>query len=177
LRVSLPRWNLKLFAAFLLTIFCVWAQDQDPTTLLTPGVARVGEKLACRCGTCRNTVATCPMLHCHYTEPMRERVKAMQEQGKSDDSILSTIVREEGVVALAAPPGEGWGLFTWVMPGVALLLGFFAYSWWVRRNHQDQAQPVSDVDRAVLDRFRDQIDSELGEPEDVRQGNRPNAKK
>ena len=25
---------------------------------------------------------------------------------------------------LAAPPGEGWGLFTWMMPGVALLRDF-----------------------------------------------------
>ena len=175
--VSLQRWNLKLFAAFLLTIVCLLAQDQDPTTLLTPGVARVGEKLACRCGTCRNTVANCPMLRCHYTEPMRMRVKAMQEQGKSDASILNTIVQEEGVVALAAPPGEGWGLFTWAMPGVALFGGFLLYSWWVRRNRQGEAVPVNDVDRAVLDRFRDQIHSELGESEDTHQGIRPNAKR
>ncbi len=174
---NLQRWNLKLFAAFLFTIIVLPAQEQDPTTLLTPGVARVGEKLACRCGTCRNTVATCPMIRCHYTEPMRARIKAAQEQGQSDANILNAIVKEAGVVALAAPPGEGWGLLTWLMPGAALFGGFLVYSWWVRRNSQQEAVPVNDVDRAVLDRFRDQIDSELGEPEDAQQGNRPNARR
>ena len=161
--------SLKLFAAFLLSILCLLAQD--PTSLLTPGVMRVGEKLACRCGTCRNTVANCPMLHCHYTEPMRARIKAMQDQGQNDGDIINTIVQTEGVVALAAPPVEGWGLFTWVMPGVALAGGFLLYSWWVRRNRQKAPEQVTDVDRAVLDRFREQISSELGEgDEEVKRG-------
>ena len=174
MRASLQRLNLKLLAAFLFTIFCIWAQD--PTSLLTPGVMRVGEKLACRCGTCRNTVANCPMLRCHYTEPMRARIKGMQDQGKSDRDIISMIVQQEGVVVLAAPPGEGWGLFTWMMPGIALLAGFGLWSWWVRRNRQHEAPPVSDVDQAVLDRFRDQIDAELGDAEDSGQGGRSSRK-
>jgi len=170
LRASLQRWNLKLLAAFFFTIFCIWAQD--PTSLLTPGVMRVGEKLACRCGTCRNTVANCPMLRCHYTEPMRARIKRMQDEGKSDRDIISMIVQQEGVVALAAPPGEGWGLFTWMMPGIALLAGFGLWSWWVRRHRQKGPAGVSEVDQAVLDRFRDQIDSELGDAEDSGQAGR-----
>jgi cytochrome c-type biogenesis protein CcmH len=169
-------WNFKLVAAFFLTFACLIAQD--PTSLLTPGVMRVGEKLACRCGTCRNTVANCPMLRCHYTEPMRQRIKAMQDQGQNDQQIVNTIVQQEGVVALSSPPAQGWGLFTWMMPGVALGLGFWAYSWWVRRNRQDEPAPVTEVDRAVLDRFRDQIDSELGETEtgDLNRGG-PSTKK
>jgi cytochrome c-type biogenesis protein CcmH/NrfF len=168
LRASLRQWNLKLLAAFLFALVCIWAQD--PTSLLTPGVMRVGEKLACRCGTCRNTVANCPMLRCHYTEPMRTRIKAMQDEGKSDKDIVDMIVQQEGVVALAAPPGSGWGLFTWVMPGLALVAGFGLYSWWVRRNRQPEQAPVTEGDRAVLNRFRDQIESELGEAEDSDQG-------
>src|SRR3954464_9294471 len=107
-------YSRKLVAAFFLSIACLIAQD--PTSLLTPGVMRVGEKLACRCGTCRNTVANCPMLRCHYTEPMRARIKQMQDAGSGDQEIVNAIVKEQGIVALAAPPVEGWGLFTWVMP-------------------------------------------------------------
>ena len=159
-----PRpYNLKLVAAFLSSIGLILAQD--PTSLLTSGVMRVGEKLACRCGTCRNTVANCPMLRCHYTEPMRARIKQMQDAGSGDQEIVSTIVKEQGVVALAAPPAEGWGLFTWVMPGVALLLGFLFYSWWVRHNRQEP-QAAKDIDQNLIDRFRDQIESELGESVD-----------
>jgi cytochrome c-type biogenesis protein CcmH/NrfF len=164
LPARLRRWNLKLLAAFLLSFALLLAQD--PTSLLTPGVLRVGGRLACRCGTCRNTVRDCPMLRCGYTEPMRAKIKQLQDNGASDDAIINTIVREQGVVALAAPPAEGWGLFTWLMPGIALLGGFLVYSLWVRRNRREP-QTVSEGDRAVLDRFRDQIESELGEPDDV----------
>ena len=106
------------------------------------------------------------MLHCSYTEPMRAHIKQLQDNGATDEDVINSIVREQGVVALAAPPAEGWGLFTWVMPGIALLFGFAVYSWWVRRNRQEP-QSVSDTDRAVLERFRDQIESELGEPADL----------
>jgi cytochrome c-type biogenesis protein CcmH/NrfF len=102
---------------------------------------------------------------------MRERIKAMQDQGRNDKDIVDMIVQEQGVVALAAPPGEGWGLFTWIMPGVALLGGFFIYSWWVRRNRQEAEVTPSETDRDVLNRFRDQIDAELGN-EDIEDGQR-----
>jgi cytochrome c-type biogenesis protein CcmH/NrfF len=114
------------------------------------------------------------MLHCEYSGPMRARIKRMQDQGVSDQNIIKTVVKEQGVVALAAPPAEGWGLFTWVMPGVALLLGFLVYSWWVRRNRPDP-EPVSDADRALLDRFRGQIENEMGESDTA--GSDPNEKK
>lgn len=152
--------NLKLVAAFVLSLSFVVAQD--PTSMMTPDIARVGSRLACRCGGCRNTVGDCPMIKCHSADPMRHRIHDMQATGKTDDQIVQTIVQEEGVVALASPPASGWGLFTWVMPGIALLLGFWIYSAWVRRNRKP-APAHSDADNAVLERFRDQIDRELDE--------------
>jgi cytochrome c-type biogenesis protein CcmH len=116
------------------------------------------------------------MLRCEYTEPMRQRVKKMLDSGLSDTDILNKIVQEQGVVTLASPPATGWGLFTWIMPGLALVLGFFIYSWWVRRNQQREPEKVNDADRAVLDRFRDQIESELGEAGDIPRGGRSGTK-
>jgi cytochrome c-type biogenesis protein CcmH len=133
---------------------------QDPTSYLTPDVTRVGSKLACRCGGCRNTVANCPMLHCSSADPMRRRIHEMKARGISDNDVVSAIVREEGIVALASPPAEGFGLITWIMPPVVLLMGFFVYSWYVRRNRQEP-QPLSPVDQAVIERFRTQIEREL----------------
>lgn len=86
----------------------------------------------------------------------------MKARGVSDNDVVSTIVREEGIVALASPPAEGFGLITWIMPPIALLIGFFIYSWYVRRNRQEP-EPLSPVDKAVIDRFRAQIDRELDE--------------
>src|SRR3954454_21306578 len=96
---------------------------QDATSYLTPEVMRVGGKLACRCGGCRNTVGDCPMLRCSSADPLRHRIFNMKSKGMSDTAIVSDIVREQGIVALASPPTEGLGpIVTWVMPGVALLI-------------------------------------------------------
>jgi cytochrome c-type biogenesis protein CcmH/NrfF len=84
----------------------------------------------------------------------------MKQRGISDDEIVNAIVREEGAVALSGPlPHE---FFVWMMPGLALLIGFFIYSAYVRRNRKAPA-PLTPVDEALIDRFRPQIDRELDE--------------
>lgn len=159
--VRLRRFNLKLFFAFFAVLGAVVAQD--PSSYQTPDVLRVGSRLACRCGGCRNTVGDCPMMRCSYSSPMRQRIHEMKMQGASDNSIVNNIVREEGVVALATPPSDSLGGFvTWVMPAVALILGFLVYSWYVRRN-QKAPEPISASDEANINRFRAQMDRELGE--------------
>lgn len=164
--VRLRRSNLKLVVAFFVALAAVVAQD--PTSYLTADVLRVGDKLACRCGGCRNTVGNCPMLHCGSADPMRRKIYGMQKQGMDDSKIVNAIVREEGIVALASPPADGFGgIITWIMPGVALLIGFFIYSRYVRRNHQEP-EPISAGDQAMIDRYRAQMDRELEEPADPR---------
>jgi cytochrome c-type biogenesis protein CcmH/NrfF len=167
--VRLRQFSLKLVFSFFAVLAALVAQD--PTSYVTPDVLRVGDRLACRCGTCRNTVGTCPMLHCSSASPLRQRIHEMKARGSSDDSIVSTIVREEGVVALATPPtGSFGGILAWIMPGIALLMGFLVYSRYVRRNQQSPA-PLSATDRENIDRFRAQIDRELDEaPEGTERG-------
>lgn len=95
---------------------------------------------------------------------MRQRIAKMQDRGMSDDAIISTIVREDGIAALAAPPAEGFGgILTWTMPAVALAIGFLIYSWYVRK-HRVVAAPMTPQDEAVIERYRLQIERELGEP-------------
>ncbi|HEY7211181.1 MAG TPA: cytochrome c-type biogenesis protein CcmH, partial [Bryobacteraceae bacterium] len=121
------RFSLKLFLAFFAVLAAVLAQDS--TSYLTSDVIRVGGKLACRCGGCRNTVGDCPMLRCSSADPLRHRIFSMKTKGMSDTAIVNEIVREQGIVALASPPAEGLGpIVTWVMPGVALAIGFCI--WW-----------------------------------------------
>lgn len=127
---------------------------------------RVGDRLACRCGGCRNTVGNCPMLRCSSADPMRHRIYDMKNRGMSDNDVVNTIVREEGVVALSSPPVAGLGgLITWVMPALVLLIGFFIYSYYVRRNRKTP-EPLSTADQAMIERYRSQMDRELGEPTD-----------
>jgi cytochrome c-type biogenesis protein CcmH/NrfF len=158
LLARLQQSNLKLVAAFFLALASLLAQDI--TNFLTPDVARVGQRLACRCGGCKNTVGDCPMLHCGSADPKRHRIFEMKQRGVSDDEIVSTIVREEGVAALSGPLHHE--LFVWMMPGIALLIGFFIYTAYVQRNRK-AAAPLTPVDEALIDRFRPQIDRDLDE--------------
>ncbi len=85
----------------------------------------------------------------------------MKKQGQSDDQIVNTFVREDGIVTLASPPGQGLGpIVTWIGPGFALFLGFGVYSWFVRRNRKEPEKLMPE-EQAVLDRFQAQIDREL----------------
>jgi cytochrome c-type biogenesis protein CcmH/NrfF len=85
----------------------------------------------------------------------------MKKQGISDDAIVAHYVQLEGIATLAAPPAQGLGpIVTWAGPGIALLLGFGIYSWYVRRNSK-QPEALMPVDQAVLDRFQAQIEREL----------------
>ncbi len=103
------------------------------------------------------------MLHCSSADPLRRRIHQMKTQGASDDGIVSAIVREEGVVALAAPPTNSLGGFvTWMMPAMVLLMGFYVYSWYVRRNRRSP-EPLTAIDQANIERFRAEIDPEFDE--------------
>lgn len=153
-------FSIKLVLAFAGSLAILCAQDA-PESFLTPDVIRIGSRLACRCGTCRNTVGDCAMLHCGYCSPRRQRIYDLKKQGQSDDQIVNMFVQEDGIVTLASPPTQGWGpIVTWVGPGLALLLGFGIYSWWVRRN-QKAPETLKPEEQAVLDRFQSQIDREL----------------
>src|SRR6202035_1786590 len=109
---------LKLTAAFFLSTVGLVAQDM--TNYLTPAVARVGAKLACRCGGCKESVGQCPMLHCGSADPMRRRLYDMHARGMTDDAIVKQIVQEQGVIALAGQQPLEW--IAWLIPPIALML-------------------------------------------------------
>lgn len=111
------------------------------------------------------TVGNCPMIGCGSADPMRRRIFGMQQQGMSDNAIVSTIVREQGIIALAGQQPLSW--IAWAMPPIVLLAGFGIWTAYVRRN---RAQPaaLTASDQAMLDRFHAQIARELGETGDDR---------
>ena len=139
------------------------AQTSDST--VTPVVERVGSKLACLCGGCRNTVANCPMLQCHYAVPARERINRLAAEGRSDDEIVQTFVRETGIQALAVPPAQGFNRLVWIMPWVAIALGLLAIGWFIRRQGARRNAPAEgsaqELDPALLERYRENIEKDM----------------
>ncbi len=89
---------------------------------------------------------------------MRHRIFDMQAKGMKDDAIVNSIVQEQGVIALAGQQPLAW--IAWLMPPIALLLGFWVYSSWVRRN-RGQPAILNSEEQATLDRFRSHIASEI----------------
>jgi cytochrome c-type biogenesis protein CcmH len=99
---------------------------------MTPEVKRIGDRLACQCGSCNNQVSTCPMLNCHSATPLREEIAGMIKQGLNADQIVSAFVGKYGKVILAAPPAEGFDLMAWILPFIVLLSGFVFVYWLIR---------------------------------------------
>jgi cytochrome c-type biogenesis protein CcmH/NrfF len=139
---------------------------QEGASLVTPGVRRVGMRLACLCATCRNTVGDCAMLECGYCKPARLKIARMQAEGKSDDEIVASFVKENGVQVLASPPTSGFSLLAWVVPYVAIALGLVAIAWFVKRyGARRAAAGAPQVDDETLRRYQEQIEKDVAKLE------------
>jgi len=147
----------------LLIVLAGLCVPQSSTTYVTGDIRRVGDKLACTCGSCNNTVATCQMLECHYSSPARQKIGAMQKTGSSDQAIIDSFVKESGLAALAAPPAEGFNLLGWIMPFVALLLGLGMIVIYFSRLRKP-AVPAQPAPAPVIDeKYRSRIEEEMAE--------------
>jgi cytochrome c-type biogenesis protein CcmH/NrfF len=159
----MQRFNFRqrVAAAFAAIVLTGISLAQTSSGIMTPDGRRVAMRLACLCGSCKNTVAECPMIHCHYSEPAREKIAMMQAAGADDQTIIDAFVKEEGKQALAVPPTEGFSLLAWWMPGVALATGLAGVYLVIRRYLRPAATPPNQIDPALLARYQDQIDKDL----------------
>ena len=143
---------------FALAVMCL---AQSASDLQTDPVRRVGDRLACLCGSCNNTVATCGMLECHYSKPARLKIAAMAAAGKSDKEIIDSFVAENGLRALAAPPTEGFNLLGYLMPFIGLAAGFAAIAYFIRRMYFKAAPAPAAGDEQLLSRYQERIEKDL----------------
>lgn len=149
-----PSRNSVLFV--LLAGLCL---AQSSSQYVTPEIRRVGDKLACLCGACKNTVATCQMLECHYSFPARQRIAKMQKEGGADAAIVAEFVKREGKKALAEPPNEGFGVLALATPVVAVGLGLGLIGWFLRRYRKPNVVPAMSDEE--VRKYQDQIDKEF----------------
>jgi cytochrome c-type biogenesis protein CcmH len=136
------------------------AKGVNESGIMSEEVRRVGMRLACLCRSCKNTVGDCAMLECGYCAPMRKRIAAMQASGQNDDAIVNAIVAENGKEALAVPPAEGFALFAWATPYLAVVIGLFAI-WAFIRRFSAKRHAVPDIDPEILERYHDRIEKDI----------------
>ena len=127
-------------------------------------IKEVGERLKCQCPTnCSYTVASCNMLGCSGKAAPMADIKAMVESGLPSETIFEQMIAKYGSAARMAPRTEGFGLFGWAMPFVAVLLGLAAapvviWRWRAKIKPEAPAKPLSEE---ALKRYRDRIEQDL----------------
>jgi cytochrome c-type biogenesis protein CcmH/NrfF len=122
-------------------------------------VRRVGARLKCQCG-CPDSVATCSMLECHFGKPAKEKIAKMQAEGRSDQDIVQSFIREVGAVVYLAPPNA----LGWIVPYLAVGAGTLVIFAFVRKYRKPK--PITEIgeieiDNPELAKYKDQIEKDL----------------
>jgi len=145
----------------LLALLTTLSIAQNPMDFLSPEIKRVGMKLACLCGSCRNSVGDCSMIACGYAFPARQKIKQLQTMGASDQNIIGRFVKEQGKRALAQPEATGFGLLGWLMPSFVLALGLIPVIVYMKRFRAPLPPPAVSVPSEQLAEYESTAAREL----------------
>ena len=148
----------RLKSSLLALLIAVAALAQTASEKPSVDVRRVGARLQCQCG-CKDSVATCSMLECHFSKPAKERIAQMQAIGMSDDQIIQAFVRDSGAGIYLAPP-NAWG---WIIPYATAGLGLALILLFLRKVYKPR--PMTELgavedDDPMLAKYKDQIEKE-----------------
>ena len=149
------RFKNSILAAML----CVAALAQTASEKPSVDVRRVGARLSCQCG-CKDSVATCSMLECHFSKPAKERIAQMQSVGMSDEQIIQAFMRDYGAGIYLAPPNA----FGWIIPYASVGVGLVVIWMFIRKYRKPK--PLTDlgsmeIDDPELAKYKDQIERDL----------------
>jgi cytochrome c-type biogenesis protein CcmH len=81
------------------------------------------------------TIANCPSPN---AKVLRETIREQLAAGMTPDSVEALFYAEYGEEYRGTPPASGFGLLAWLVPGVGLLAGAVALTWWLRRRGRPQ---------------------------------------
>lgn len=149
------RLKSSIFALLLVVAAIAQTASEKPSV----DVRRVGARLACQCG-CKDSVATCSMLECHFSKPAKERIAQLQALGYSDDQIIRKFIQEYGEGVYLAPPKP----YGWIVPYVTLGLGLVVIWLFIRRYYKPKPMTElgeMEIDDPALAKYKDQIEKDL----------------
>jgi cytochrome c-type biogenesis protein CcmH len=154
----LSRTRKHAFKAILIA-FTAAALAQTASEKPSLDVRRVGARIACQCG-CKDSVATCSMLECHFSKPAKERIAQMQSGGTADGDIVQAFIKDYGQGVYLAPPNA----FGWIVPYAMVGVGLVGI--WLFLKKYRQPQPAAqvgpiEIDDPALEKYKDQIEKDL----------------
>src|SRR3954454_22576654 len=91
----------------------------------------LGHRLMCVCS-CNQILLECNHVGCTYSDRMRGELMASLDKGDSDDLVMQAFVQKYGTAVIAAPTTKGFNRVAWIMPFLALAVGFVLMVWIVR---------------------------------------------
>jgi cytochrome c-type biogenesis protein CcmH len=153
LRITLFLATL-LALALSITPSAVFAQGPTPTD---DEVNRIAKQLYCP--VCESTpLDVCPTEACRQ---WRDLIRTMLAEGKSEEEIKQYFVTQYGVRVLAEPPNR---LVTYLVPGVAILLGAFllfrGFQMWMKPSAAGAAR-VETEQESIQDPYIARLEEEL----------------
>jgi hypothetical protein len=151
---------LRALALSLLAALALAQEGGDVAQIGSPDVLRVGAHIACKCGSCKDTVA-CPMAlqGCGFCNPARVKIAKMQLAGMKDKEIVDSFKKEYGDDIYRADPNN----FFWLIPYGALGLGLLAIVFFLRSAYQPkpaQPKPAAAQDTDIDPRYLEAAEKE-----------------
>jgi cytochrome c-type biogenesis protein CcmH/NrfF len=151
----MQRWKSSLLVLVIAAAALAQTASEKPSV----DVRRVGARIACQCG-CKDSVATCSMLECHFSKPAKERIAQMQGVGMSDEQIVQAFIRDYGAAIYLAPPNA----FGWIVPYASVGVGLVVIWLFIRKYRKPaplaEVGPV-EIDDPALAKYKDQIEKDL----------------
>src|SRR5580692_5571816 len=131
----------------------------DPATRFT----EIGHQLMCICS-CGQILLECNHVGCPDSDGMRNELMAAVSRGDSDSLVEQAFVQKYGPTVLAAPTAKGFDRAAYIVPFVALFLGFgmivLVIRVWKNRPEPALADGLRPVVGAEREQFRDQARKE-----------------
>jgi cytochrome c-type biogenesis protein CcmH len=156
-----PARSTRRFSHTLLLCAAVFALlgAGDPATRFN----EIGHQMMCICG-CNQILLECNHIGCPASDGMRNELQAAVSRGDSDSLVEQSFVQKYGPTVLAAPTAKGFDRAAYIVPFVALFLGFgliaLVIRVWKNRPEPALADGLRPVAGAEREHFRDQAGKE-----------------
>lgn len=155
---SLSRARLVQILVLCAAVFALLGSS-DPATRFS----EIGHQMMCICG-CNQILLECNHVGCPDSDGMRNELMAAVTRGDSDSLVEQSFVQKYGPTVLAAPTAKGFDRAAYVIPFIALILGFGLIGMvaraWKNRPAPAIADGLQPLRGADLEQFRNQAGKE-----------------
>jgi len=152
-----PVRSVILAALLLLCWSTAWAISPEEVERRTQALSS-----ELRCPTCQAlSVKDSDAL---FSKNIREKVRNLVEEGKSDEEVLAYFEERYGEFILRSPKPKGWGILAWLLPVAALVLGG---GWLVsrlvlaQRTHAQQTQNTASGEQELTPEEKSRLERDL----------------